>query len=58
MLRRDRRADWTDLSIVGILYVFGAYAVVVGGLFATFGFMLLRAVRATEAARDKSADRP
>lgn len=43
--------DWTDLSIVGILYVFGAYALVVGGLFVTFGFMLLRAVRATEAAR-------
>lgn len=49
--------DWTDLSIVGILYVFGAYALVVGGLFATFGFMLLRAVRDTEAARSKTADR-
>ena len=50
--------DWTDLSIVGILYVFGAYAVVVGGLFVTFGFMLLRAVRDTEAARSNTADRP
>ncbi len=50
--------DWTDLSIVGILYVFGAYAVVVGGLFVTFGFMLLRAVRAAEAARAKNPDLP
>lgn len=43
--------DWTDLSIFGVLYVFAAYALVVGGLFVTFGFMLLRAVRAAEAAR-------
>ncbi len=44
--------DWTDLSIFGVLYVFGAYAVVVGGLFVTFGFMLLRAVRTAEITRD------
>lgn len=43
--------DWTDLSIFGVLYVFGAYALVVGGLFVTFGFMLLRAVRGAETAR-------
>jgi uncharacterized membrane protein HdeD (DUF308 family) len=43
--------DWTDLSIAATLYVFGAYALIVGGLFVTFGFMLLRAVRAAEAAR-------
>jgi uncharacterized membrane protein HdeD (DUF308 family) len=50
--------DWTDLSIVGILYVFGAYALVVGGLFVTFGFMLLRAVRSTEVSRTKTTDQP
>jgi uncharacterized membrane protein HdeD (DUF308 family) len=44
--------DWTDLSIFGVLYVFAAYAVVVGGLFVTFGAMLLRAVLAAERARE------
>lgn len=43
--------DWTDLSIVGVLYVFAAYALVVGGLFVTFGIYLLRLVLAGERAR-------
>jgi uncharacterized membrane protein HdeD (DUF308 family) len=43
--------DWTDLSIVGVLYVFAAYALVAGGLFLTFGITLLRAVLAAERAR-------
>lgn len=50
--------DRTDLSILGVLYVFGAYALVVGGLFVTFGVMLLRAVLAAEAARKPADPQP
>jgi uncharacterized membrane protein HdeD (DUF308 family) len=50
--------DWTDLSIVGVLYVFAAYALVAGGLFLTFGITLLRAVLAAERARKRERSLP
>ena len=37
--------DWVDLAIVGVLYVFGVYAVLAGLLLAIFGVMLYRDVR-------------
>jgi uncharacterized membrane protein HdeD (DUF308 family) len=38
--------DWVDLAIVGVLYVFGVYAVLTALLLTLFGFLLLRDVRA------------
>jgi uncharacterized membrane protein HdeD (DUF308 family) len=38
--------DWVDLAIVGVLYIFAAYAVLVGLLLAIFGALLIRDVRA------------
>jgi len=38
--------DWVDLAIVGVLYVFGVYAVLTALLVALFGFLLARDVRA------------
>lgn len=38
--------DWVDLAIVGVLYIFAAYAVLVGLLLAVFGMLLIRDVRA------------
>ena len=37
--------DWTDLAEIGLLYLFAAYALIVGVLFAIVGVLLLRAVR-------------
>ena len=37
--------DWTALAEIGLLYLFAAYALIVGVLFAVVGILLLRAVR-------------
>ena len=37
--------DWTNLAEIGLLYLFAAYALIVGVLFAVVGLLLLRAVR-------------
>jgi len=37
--------DWTDLAEIGLLYLFAAYALIVGILFAIVGVLLLREVR-------------
>ena len=35
--------DWTDLAEIGLLYLFGAYAVIAGSLFLAVGVLLARA---------------
>lgn len=37
--------DWTNLAEIGLLYLFGTYAVVAGVLFLTVGVLLARAIR-------------
>ena len=37
--------DWTDLAEIGLLYVFGAYALIAGVLFLTVGVLIARVVR-------------
>ena len=37
--------DWTDLAEIGLLYLFAAYALIVGVLFAIVCVLLLRSVR-------------